>query len=142
MKFVRGSDFTLWLAVGLCWGPALAQSASAADMTNVNTLVASIVLPNLDGKYIYLSNICYPGEEKLRKPRSVVVLNFMATWCGPCKKELPELLAVCREYRDQGVSLFVVSTDSLSKRADLEKLIADFGVDSEVLLDPYRVALG
>jgi thiol-disulfide isomerase/thioredoxin len=41
----------------------------------------------------------------------VTVVNFWATWCGPCKKELPDLVALSRELADHNVRFIGVSTD-------------------------------
>lgn len=113
------------------------KDAKAASLKNV---APAIVLRNLSGEYVFLSNLCYPGKEKPRKPRSVVVLNFMASDCVPCLKELPLFLEVVREYKKKAVKAFLVATDPFSKQEDLKKLIKDLKVDCEVLLDPHKVA--
>jgi thiol-disulfide isomerase/thioredoxin len=41
----------------------------------------------------------------------VVMLNFWATWCGPCRAEIPELNAMQRELKDQGLTIIGVSWD-------------------------------
>jgi thiol-disulfide isomerase/thioredoxin len=41
----------------------------------------------------------------------VVVVNLFATWCGPCREELPELEALAREYQPRGVVFAMVSLD-------------------------------
>ncbi len=41
----------------------------------------------------------------------VILLNYWATWCGPCKVEIPDLVALQNEYRDQGFVVLGVSQD-------------------------------
>jgi thiol-disulfide isomerase/thioredoxin len=56
----------------------------------------------------------------------VVFLNFWATWCGPCKVEMPAMERLYREFRQNGFSVLAVSTDPE-------------GVE---VTGPYRDALG
>lgn len=53
----------------------------------------------------------------------VLLVNFWATWCRPCLKEIPELIALEDEYRDQGLRLVPVSLD---EPADLERMVQPF----------------
>lgn len=89
---------------------------------------------------MYLSEICYPGEEKPRKPKATVVLNFMASDCAPCKEKLPLFLKVVRGYSKDNVRAFLVATDPLSQRERLQAVLNDYQVDCGVLLDPYKKA--
>jgi peroxiredoxin len=59
------------------------------------------VLSGLDGKTVQLSD--FKGK--------VVVLNFWATWCPPCRREIPDLVALHTKYADQGVVVIGVSLD-------------------------------
>jgi len=45
----------------------------------------------------------------------VVVLNFWATWCTPCREEFPDLLRLRRTYREKGLELLFVSIDNSKK---------------------------
>ena len=51
----------------------------------------------------------------------IVVLNFWATWCGPCQEEMPMMVAEEEKYRGRGVVFIGVSMD---KRADINKIRA------------------
>ncbi len=53
----------------------------------------------------------------------VVLLNFWATWCRPCLKEIPELTALAEQYREQGVRLVAVSLD---EPGDLQGVVRPF----------------
>ncbi|MBN1971842.1 MAG: TlpA family protein disulfide reductase [Candidatus Delongbacteria bacterium] len=59
-------------------------------------------LQNLDGKKVSL-------EEALKN--GPVVINFWASWCTPCKEEMPELNDLYKKYKDQGLQMHVISID-------------------------------
>ncbi|MFQ5479269.1 MAG: TlpA disulfide reductase family protein, partial [Candidatus Binatia bacterium] len=65
----------------------------------------------------------------------VVLLHFWATWCIPCRKEMPALMKVQDEYRDQGLTVLYVNVDRGSR-----EVVADFmdgvGLSLSTLLDP------
>jgi thiol-disulfide isomerase/thioredoxin len=55
-----------------------------------------------------------------KKPR---LINFWATWCGPCRVEFPELVRIDADYRKQGLDFVVVSLDNLGA---MDSIVADF----------------
>jgi thiol-disulfide isomerase/thioredoxin len=66
----------------------------------------------------------------VKKPGArAVLLNVWATWCDPCREEMPDLVRIYREHKAQGLRLVLVSTDGRDEKADAEKFLADQGVD-------------
>ncbi len=95
-------------------------------------------LPDMDNNYIFLKDF---SGEKLRKPwknkvRHVVVISFFATWCGPCKKEIPHLNKLMADFKGQAVKFFLI--DVGETREKVEAFLKTFRVDMPVLLDRYK----
>jgi peroxiredoxin len=63
----------------------------------------------------------------------VVLVNFWATWCPPCRKEMPDLDALYRQFRDQGLVILAISDEDASK---VKQFLAEKPVSYPVLLDP------
>lgn len=64
----------------------------------------------------------------------VVLINFWATWCGPCRKEMPALEALYQKYQDQGLEILAISVDSDPVLA--ETFIAKQDISFPILFDP------
>jgi len=60
----------------------------------------------------------------------VVLVNFWATWCKPCRAEMPELVKLEAKLRAKGLKLITVSADEEEKEADALRFIAQLGVPS------------
>jgi peroxiredoxin len=63
----------------------------------------------------------------------VVMLNFWASWCGPCRQEMPHLDELHGKYSALGFTVFGVNVDE--DRSMAEKVLADIPVDFPVLFD-------
>src|SRR4051812_9039150 len=70
----------------------------------------------------------------------VVVLDFWAQWCEPCKKELPELQKLSRDYAGKGVVVLAVNLDK--QRDNAARLAKQLGLSFDIPLDPSGSVAG
>jgi len=115
----------------------LATPEQIAPSPNVIGNEAELVLKDLFGV-----------EQKLSTFRGrVVVLNFWATYCGPCLKEMPDLAAIQNQYAALGAQVIGASADTLAEQKEVRKFIADLKINFPVWLgatteDMARFGLG
>lgn len=85
----------------------------------------------LDGEKFYLSRtVGAKARANLRKP---LVLSFFATWCIPCKKEIPQLEILQKKYPDAGIYLIDVN----EPKDLLTDYMAEYNIELKVLVDRY-----
>jgi peroxiredoxin len=65
----------------------------------------------------------------------VILVNFWATWCPPCRKEMPDLESLYKQFHKHGLVILAISDEDASK---VEPFIAAQGISYAVLLDPGR----
>jgi thiol-disulfide isomerase/thioredoxin len=65
----------------------------------------------------------------------VVLVNFWATWCPPCRKEMPDLDALYRRFKEQGLVILAISDEEAAK---VKSYLAEKPVTYPILLDPGR----
>lgn len=125
-RFVRVNELTV-----------LATPQQIAPAPNVIGQDAELVLKDLFG-----------NEQKLSAYRGrVVVLNFWATWCGPCVKEMPDLAAIQNQYAALGVQVIGAAADTLAEQKAVREFITKVKVNFPIWLgastaDMARFSLG
>jgi thiol-disulfide isomerase/thioredoxin len=72
----------------------------------------------------------------------VLVINLWATWCAPCRQEMPAIEAFYRKYRQRGVDVVAVSLDDRSDIAEVGKAMAAYTFPAALAVDSNLSAFG
>jgi thiol-disulfide isomerase/thioredoxin len=122
-------DVVLLLVVGtLLVQRALPQAAAAFNLGSGNEPAPGFALRSLDGAVVSLDR--YRGQ--------VVLVNFWASWCPPCRVEMPAFERVYRERRDDGFVILGIATDTHAGDA-IRKFITDHDITYPILLADRQV---
>ena len=117
------------LVLGKFQGKFPAGRARSAALAAKGHDAPDFVLTDLKGHNLKLSDL--RGK--------AVVLNFWATWCPPCKEEIPWFVEFQKRYGSQGLQVVGVSMDD-GDRKDVEKFAAENSINYPVLLGKEKVA--
>lgn len=141
----RNSLVIIGLAGLVGWG-IYDYSASKTETTEINQTNQEVVetagtsdigvqegnkapdfaLKTLDGKEMKLSDMA--GKK--------VILNFWATWCPPCKAEMPHMQEFYEEQKDSGIEILAVNLTTAEKNSDdIGAFLKDYGLTFPVILD-------
>jgi thiol-disulfide isomerase/thioredoxin len=91
-------------------------------------LAPEFSLYTLDGDEIRLSD--YAGK--------IVILDFWATWCPPCRKSIPDLISIQNEYKDDLI-IIGISLDQPSTQGELQPFIESYGINYPIVLGTLEV---
>ena len=113
--------------------PAPAAAAAGAEdqdtgacMANAKPANFDFTIKDVDGNDVPLSS--YKGK--------VVLLNFWATWCGPCKAEIPGFVRLQEKYRDKGLVIVGYSVDDTAAKA--KAYASEYKMNYPILLGEGR----
>ncbi|MFM8551987.1 MAG: redoxin domain-containing protein [Nitrospiraceae bacterium] len=112
----------LLLAFGVVW----MQSAKYEPLT-VGKVAPDFELPGLDDKLVRLSD--YRGK--------VVFLNFWATWCKPCREEMPSMEILHKNFEKDGLVILAVSIDRVTTKKDIPPFVKGMNLTFPVLVDSW-----
>lgn len=105
--------------------PQFTQALSKLEAADNIRQKADFTLADLQGKQWHLRDL--KGK--------IVLVNFWATWCPPCRKEMPDLEALFEKYKDQGFLVLSISDEDAAK---VQPFITERNITYPVLLDPGR----
>ncbi len=112
----------LAVTFGIVW----LQSAKYEPLT-VGKEAPDFSLPNLDEQTVRLSD--YRGK--------VVFLNFWATWCKPCREEMPSMEVLYKNFDRNGLVVLDVSIDRVTTKKDIPPFIKSMNLTFPVLVDSW-----
>jgi peroxiredoxin len=127
----RGARWGVALAAGavlaLAFGVVWMQSAKYEPLT-VGKAAPDFALPTLDdSKVVRLSD--YRGK--------VVFLNFWATWCKPCREEMPSMEVLYKNFQRQDFVVLAVSIDRVTTKKDIPPFVNSLSLTFPILIDSW-----
>jgi cytochrome c biogenesis protein CcmG/thiol:disulfide interchange protein DsbE len=111
-------------------GSEPAAAVALGQGARVNDPAPDFTAPTLRGEMVRLSD--YRGK--------MVILNFWASWCGPCRSEMPAIEAASGRYRDAGV--VVLGMNVSESAATAAAFVEEFKLTFSILLDPTGAVSG
>lgn len=127
---MRAAFWSVAFAAAVVVVAGLGPAAHAA--ADIGQTAPSLVVKQLDGQTFDLSAL--RGK--------VVIINFWATWCLPCREEMPALNAFYRRYHDQGLEMIGLSAERPRARSEVTKVMQSFSYPAAMLNDSTADGFG
>lgn len=123
--FLLASLLLTWVLVACVSGEETAVTVSDVEVEaeEVSDVPSSLPLPTLDGETLDLAD--YHGQ--------VVLVNFWATWCAPCRIEMPELDSYLQAHAADNFALLAVNAGEPAAR--VAEYLAEFDYSFTIILD-------
>ena len=119
------------LAAGILWTvvsrvpSAVGAPLSSSPSPREGFLAPDFTLDTLDGKKVTLSEL--RGK--------IVIINLWATWCPPCRAEMPALENAYEQYKDSEVIILGLNVTNQDSEKDIPPFVKEFGLTFPILLD-------
>jgi cytochrome c-type biogenesis protein len=105
---------------------AKAEKGAATDRVEIGALAPAYRAVSLSGDSVSIA----------QQRGKVLLLNVWATWCHPCRTEIPELRAIHEKYKARGLELVGVSVDSDGADDGIREFMGEFRMDYTIWRDP------
>ena len=98
------------------------KTENSAQFQRDDNKAPDFTLPNIEGEKVSLSD--YKGK--------VVIIDFWATWCAPCRKGIPDLISIQNDYKDD-VVVIGISLDQQNTKARVPSFVKTMGINYPVV---------
>ncbi|MFQ5931731.1 MAG: redoxin domain-containing protein, partial [Nitrospiraceae bacterium] len=112
----------LALVFGIVW-----MQSSKYEPLTVGRVAPDFDLPDLEDNYVRLSD--FRGK--------VVFLNFWATWCKPCREEMPSMEILHRNFEQDGLVVLAISIDRVTTKQEIPPFVKNLNLTFPVLIDSW-----
>lgn len=103
--------------------PPYYNSGKAGNEISSSKAAPDFELTSVDGKQVKLSDF----------KNKIVILDFWATWCGPCRESIPDLVDLRKKYKDKGLEIIGISLDDENTVENVKPFINNYGINYTIV---------